>query len=976
MKYQGLFIEKINYLPLFVACFFWISSLFIDINNVGYKFLSLLFLILIPGLYLSAILRDELSLNFDEFIIINIVISNSLLLWLYILLTLFFNQVTRFLLLQTSCLLILCEFLLYQINDKQFKFKVDIKSFMLCWLCSFFPFLVGGYFAAHQTPEEYWIGWDTWETVTVSKRLVELSLSPYEAVEQFRAYLSLWNFGFPYFVTMVSKFTGFRSEEIVRYGPIALSGLFCVLSYLLFKRISGTLVGVLSGTLVLLNPWIGIRFAMLLRENFSIILMLSSFLLVIILEKKNDNKNKPASIFIHGLFLASSLISHMLPIVINLTVIALEIGNYYIERNFLKMKNIVASIIVMSVFILPFYGFFTYPIKNLFLLSNENMFRGFFIFIFSMSVIYIVISKNILSRIKLNHRYITTIFITTSVLIFILSIIKPSLFHIHPNFDYIKWNLFNRLILFTGILGIAYKISTKTNRLVLYLMGFITATIIASLIGFQVPLNRLIIYISLVATYFSSVFFEKIMVPYENELMLDQLITSKWKEYGRIFFIIILLATQIYSGINQIGGNNRYPSSYSSSNIESAKEFILDVGDNDIIFPIETSHIFEYIETSKTMMINTLDEKKWMLESYNNNAPDDLLKNVPDSRKNINRIHYCITENLFYSKREISPSRNYLNRYCEKTVYGSLLVFSISLPYDRNHITHIKNITLCKDPMMSNLINSGEKYIVNPSNIIYINNSKPHYRVYYTIKGDADEYNGIGLAYSRNGLNWTKSTDPIICGPYDNPYVIRRDDGLILFCKSLQNNSIVSMISKEGDNWTNITEIIKPNTSCLYWSADSPIAWEQNHMLNLIYTETMLDEHRLSFNLIRVNSSNGLTWGNNETVIWDIFDESDKYLRVDKILLKDVILLKDGLYFSCRVFSEGKTLKVTWKTGSIFVKNDAPHIGIFLKYNYINFQGEDSNIESVRIEVNKNTSDVKFYVWLNESNLKGLYLGT
>jgi len=204
----------------------------------------------------------------------------------------------------------------------------------------------------------------------------------------------------------------------------------------------------------------------------------------------------------------------------------------------------------------------------------------------------------------------------------------------------------------------------------------------------------------------------------------------------------------------------------------------------------------------------------------------------------------------------------------------------------------------------------------------------------------------------------------------------KRDNELVLFCRSLENNSIISMISKEGDNWTNITEIIKPNTSCLYWSADSPLAWEQNHTLNLIYTETMLDECHLSFNLIHVNTSNGLTWGNKEKINIDLFDESDKYLYLDKLLLTDVIQFKDGLYFLCRILSEDKTLKKTWKTGSIFVNNDTPNVGIFRKYTYSNYPGADSNIESVRIGVNQNSSEIKFYVWSNENNYKGLYLGT
>ncbi|MHA1973662.1 MAG: hypothetical protein ACTSW1_11745 [Candidatus Hodarchaeales archaeon] len=875
---------------------------------------------------------------------------------------------------QTSCLLIFCEFLLYQVYGIQLKFKIDIKSFIICWLGSFFPFLIGGYFAARQTPKEYWLGWDTWETVTVSRRLAKLDLSPYEAVEQFRAYLSLWNFGFPYFVTMVSKFTGFRTEEIMRYGPIAFTELFCVLSYLIIKRIADGRIGGLTGILVLLNPWTGLRFAMLLRENFSIILMLSSFLLLIVLEKKNDNKNKSVSMFIHGLFLSSSLASHMLPIMINLTIIALEIGNYYLEKRFLKIKNIFSSLMVMCILILPFYAFFTYPIKNLFLLNSQKLLSGLLIIIILILSILTIISRDILSPIKLNRTYLTAIFIILSVLVFTLSIIKPSLFHLHPNFDYIRWKMFNNLILFTGFLGITYKVFSKTNRLVLYVMGFITAALIASLIGFQVPLNRLIIYISLIATYFASVFIEKIMVPNEGGLVLNQLKTGQWKEYGRILFIIILLAPQIYSGINRIGGNNRYSSAYTSSDIESAKDFIKNVGADEIIFPMGTSPIFEYIETPRTMMINTLNEKKWMLESYNHDTPDDLLKNAPDSRKNINRIHYCVTEDWFYSKKEISPSRRYLNRYCEKTMYGSLLIFSILLPYYKNDIIYAENITFYKDPVISSLTDTDKKYIINPSNVIFINDSKPHYRVYYSIKEDDDEYIGIGFAHSSNGLNWTKSTDPIIFGCYDDPYVVKRDTELVLFCKSLQNNSIISMISKEGDNWTNMTEVIKPNTSCLYWSADSPIAWERNHTLNLIFTETMLDESHLSFNLFHVNTSNGLIWENKEKINWDLFDESDKYLRFDKLLLKDVMPLENGLYFSCRLLSEDKTLKKTWKTGSIFVNNNAPNRGIFRKYNYKDFPEEGSSIESIRIGILSNSSDIPFYIWSNENNLNGLYI--
>lgn len=124
---------------MLISCFFWISSLFLNINKISYKFFSLLFLILLLGLYLSAILKKELDLNFDEFIIINIALSNSLLLWVYILLTLIFNQVTRFLLLQTSCLLIFCEFLLYQIYDSQFKFKLLTLAIVAKWMICFQP---------------------------------------------------------------------------------------------------------------------------------------------------------------------------------------------------------------------------------------------------------------------------------------------------------------------------------------------------------------------------------------------------------------------------------------------------------------------------------------------------------------------------------------------------------------------------------------------------------------------------------------------------------------------------------------------------------------------------------------------------------------------------------------------------------------------------------------------------------------------
>lgn len=973
MNYQGLFNKKINYMPLLASFFFWIYSSVINLNTMSYKFFSLLFLIIIPGFYLSAILKNELDLNFDEFIIINVVLSTLLLLWTYILLTLLFDQVTRFLLLQTSFFLIFCEFLFYQFYETRFYYKIEIKSFIISWLAAFIPFLAGGYFVARQTPGEYWLGWDTWETATISRRLVTLDLSPYESVEQFRAYLSLWNFGFPYFVTMVSKYTGFKSQEIMRYGPIAFVGLFCVLSYLIFKRIAGTLVGVLTGTLVLMNPWTGLRFAMLLRENFSIILMLSSFLLLIVLEKKNDFKYKYTYIFVNGLFLASSLTSHMLPIAINLTVIALEIGNYYIEKRYYKIKNIAASLIVMSLFILPFYGFFIYPIKNLFFLESQNLYIYVIVIFILFLGIYILINRSMLLRMNINYNYLATIFITLSITIFILSIIKPSLFSVNPKFDYIKWHMFNRLILFTGLLGIAYKAFTETNRIVLYLMTFITAVLLASIIGCQVPLNRLIIYISLIATYFASFFIKEIFILNGSGLVLGKFRKEQWKEYGRILFIILLLAPQINAGINRIGGDNRYSSSYSSSNIEDAGQFIKTVESNEIIFPIGTSHIFEFIDAPRNMMINTLDEKKWMLESYNK-TPYDLLKNVPDSRNEINKIHYCITDDWFYSEREISPTRDYLNRYCKKIIYGSLLVFSISLPYNRNDIIYAENITLEKESLMSNLIDSDGKQIINPSNLVFINKSSPHYRFYYSIKGDDDRHIGLGYAYSSNGLNWTKATDPIILGLYDDPYVINRDNDLILFCKSLKDNSIISMSSKEGDDWTNITEIITPNTSCLYWSADSPIAWIQNNGINLIYTETMVNECKSSYNIIRVNTSNGLEWGNKEKINWDIFDESYKYLNIVKILVKDIKKLKDGLYYSCRLYSEEKTLKKTWKTGSIYFNNDTPNIGIFRKFNYSNYPGENYSIESVHFGDNQNFSDL-FYVWSNEANLEGLYLG-
>ena len=294
------------------------------------------------------------------------------------------------------------------------------------------------------------------------------------------------------------------------------------------------------------------------------------------------------------------------------------------------------------------------------------------------------------------------------------------------------------------------------------------------------------------------------------------------------------------------------------------------------------------------------------------------MASLPEAWKNKKRFHIVSLSSYFYNEefRDTLPFEDILEKSVGKNVLNTTIVYTFNIPYRVKDIS-VRNInTIRRAPEkvpFSDLEESWEEGVKNPSNIISFELDGDLVSLLAYIGWNSDSLSEcVCLSIVSLNCSWDR-IGPIIAEGYDNPYLVKDDETLYLFCERTVDNIIVRFSSIDGYNWVNKTVILYKSPELKYQIMESPVVWKEEDVWRMVYTETASWDMNNVQELVYIESPDGEVWKRNEEYFnWDFFFHDLEEHPVEKVLLDDVIRLPDGYLFLGKYY-----MKKRWITQKI-----------------------------------------------------------
>ena len=446
--------------------------------------------------------------------------------------------------------------------------KNAVIRFTQSYLIPIMAFLFGYSLISSVMPPVYWRGVDGWLYKPVVETIISRGLDPSSLDRYYRGYVGLNVSGFFYLLTLFHLVTKMDVDTVLRIGAPMVAGLTCSTLYLLVRKYSGALPGLLTCILFFSNEIVLKRYSFLYRENFAILLMSLFFLLLFYY------RDDPTSYLYNmsaGLLYGLIVISHPLVAVVTNYILLNMLIDY--RKKIVVNKQLITAIFLAATIIFPFIGLylniaFFYLPKYIPHVSAFTL-CGFILLYFKKY-----------SIIKVNSVLIDRLLgaIGVALILFYLlywnhinyGLIEP------PIMLYIKTS-----ILVVGVIGYLVSQFTDKNRFIKRMTFLFLLLINLQYAGIGIPIHRSILYMAFLAAAMCGSLSVDIK-QYVSSLLARFNIPIRGLELG--FFASLLLSGCLFSSVyTAYTSPIRYESMFEEMDVDSAVKILGVLEDGDVV---------------------------------------------------------------------------------------------------------------------------------------------------------------------------------------------------------------------------------------------------------------------------------------------------------------------------------------------------------------------------------------------------------
>ncbi|MFH2110767.1 MAG: hypothetical protein ABIJ47_05835 [Candidatus Bathyarchaeota archaeon] len=932
-------------------------------------------------------MKEELGLDLDEFLMLNLMISSMVSVFTYMYLSYAVPQVSRIHVFTALTLLVLLQGVVFHMRRWRFTFYRDLPvlKVLQCEIAVITSCLVSSALVLKRFTPELWIGNDPWETAIVCRNIIKLGLSPTEALSYYETFLTMSHPVFYYLVSLVSLVCEVDVDLIVRSGPLVFAAVCGTLTYLAVKRVVNPAAGLVAPVFLFLNPFFNFRFSMLLRENLSIMILVLSFTLLHA-RRRADYRILPGFVIVNGLLLAAITITHPFTVLFLLGIMVVYIYIDHVNNGIIFFKEAVISSILCIVLIIPNIIPMYIPV-NYFLINNRSSIDAMIIIsvsVFIASVLTFVYINKIWRLVNtLDVKWVRGVYVGVILLLFSYIIFKPTILSNYM-YEYIRLNMFSTIVIVLGVLGFIFEPSSTRNVMVSSMTVSVSLLVCVYLLGVAVPLDRTAVYTAWILSYYASLYFSKLLDPFTLRLVSVphnlRDVAGLLKNSQQYLVLLFLLSTVVYWEASALRPSF---TEFSSADIDSARLFVSSLEKGDLVIPIKTNYIIQYVDVPRDYVVTTHAEREWMWRICGADTPDQLFVDAPERFAGVKRLKFCLLFNDLFGSRSLKPSKEFLEEYGGFNFYGSLIVFTVDVPYDETGrpLNRVKYVSGVSD---ESILSGGSPddlgvFVTGVSNIVVDpSQGMNRYRLYY-VGEDRSGIMGIWCALSSDGLTWERRPEPVILGEYSEPFVMVDNGAFRLFCDDTASNEVISLSSQDGVHWSGKTVIAaNQDASNLFWRASSPVVWAEGGSYHIIYEETTVSEQGSNVSLVQLTSEDCSSWTvqNRPLRLWAV-DYSFWTVKLDRVLIDDVVVTDEGTIFVVRALRSTFSNK-TWVTGTLFMKPGRPDQSYFQEIELMNFPAKSGTVDAVHVLLDSGTGAPIFYVYeqeLGNNSGAGLYIG-
>ncbi len=904
--------------------------------------------------YLSSLIGSKLRMDELEVVCVSLFLGSAVIMTVYILLTQALAEVSRSLLLSVLTGLSLCSYLLSIKYGRRSLEEGSSMGKVLDVFAAYLSVLTGAYLIIRVIPSLYWRGPDGWETASVVRTIAERSLDPGTTISYFYGYVHIWNAGFYYYLAAIQLITGATVENMLRYGGTFSAGALCFVTYVVVRRMAGSLAALLSGLLLFTNPMYLTRFVTPLREGYGFSLLILAFLFVKARGDVGDKRPNTTYICVMGFILASSVVVHILPSLFLIAVLALYTLYYWLRKeSSLMVENL--YILLASIVFIGYYA--VYLEESLAWFVGVVMEGGVFLLLIPASAIIITWYASRAAHGPEAERYISLAVLLSLIVVFTDLFLTSGK---SGPFNDLSMNPFSGVILFIGL----FELLTNLEKVPPFASSIIMATgffTVFSYVGVTVPLERFSQYLSWVATYLCVSFLSRLLnANWVHVSSLREVRLLKNMRPEAPLLVVLVLATSLGGALQ----TPHYPYYFDEAEIADTRAFNALVQEGDLVIPQETlRHLLYYTGTSYDSLVTGKDYWKWMIPICTVDTPEELSHLVETIYPGKTRAVFFSTTNR-YMMNDPWVNRTILEGYCREHFVGRVKYYTMDIPYVRNNLPaeKIRGVTVSLDePVITT-----EEAVTSISNVF--RDREDRRRLLYATGS------GLWSASSLDGAAWTLEGVRVLDGAYLSPYLVECGGEYHLFAEDPLSGAVAHYASQDTYLWESLGGFDPPPES-LYYRAESPVAWTENGTMRVMFWETAVTGDAPLSGLRCLETGDGRDWREADlNTDWRLI--TDDYFAIEhvRILLSEAFSSGGDTVFIGRCLSRDADGSHSWSLGAFKPDLESSSKRVF--FTPIAISPSDSSGEplSCRVWRDADAGELDFYI-LFEGEPTGVYEG-
>lgn len=553
-----------------LLCLFSVSGV---VNILSYDMgdmVLFLLLLFVPGFYLSKIVFFS-ELNLVDLIASSVILSVFLEVIIYIsMITLGKYSYNNLILTNIIVLTVLYYF--NRCKTASIKNSSVLDILFSTWIMGVTLLVVSWYL-----PDSFWDGWDPWINHHVSQRISEALISPGVLQEMYQGKLNVQISGFYYLLSYLHEVSGIDLYYINRYLSLFVNFGICYLMYSFLKEKVGRLGGVIFSLAFYLNDFSNQRFSMVLRENFTV---LAFIYLIWFLERERDNPRRGIL-----LLLIFSIIIMCHPLVTLLCFVYLLVNMFFSNDFIHGIYNLCFFIIALFISYptsINYYRLVEFYISN----SYMNLALIFVAAVGFVAALYFK-DKLLAERNYRKYFFVGLWFLASYSLLF-------------KQYEQNVWTHFNLAMVsyftLTASLLLFYRYEWKDSPHIDDFLLTVLILIQAPLMGVNLPVFRLSIYIGILGSYYCTIFFHRV---YKHDLTgfleadvyinLRDLANREYRYTKKIrsstfmvLFVLLILSPCIYHDFSEVYRHNARMN-YLPEELREAETFLGNLTEGDLV---------------------------------------------------------------------------------------------------------------------------------------------------------------------------------------------------------------------------------------------------------------------------------------------------------------------------------------------------------------------------------------------------------